>query len=152
MTTPTLLAALVAMSFCGAIVPIGPLEAYLVLAVSSNHLGWFAASAAAAAAAVGQVSGKLTVFQLARRSTKRSSRLMSWLTSIRPARRLLSCDAEHPRALIGLVVISSLIGLPPYAVVTPLAGTGGIGRRTFFLCSLAGRLTRFTVIAVSTAV
>jgi membrane protein YqaA with SNARE-associated domain len=45
--------------------------------------------------------------------------------------------------------VSGLVGLPPLAVVSPLAGAAAMRRRQFFLCGFAGRLGRFSVLALA---
>jgi membrane protein YqaA with SNARE-associated domain len=147
-----LLGSVIALAFCGAIVPIGPLEVFLAITVTTYHLGWPAAAATAAAAALGQVSGKFVVFQSARRSTRNASRLAARLRNARLVRHLCECDAAHPRRLVTLVAASSFTGIPPFAIVVPIAGAGQIRTRTFFFSSVAGRLTRFMLIALPLAV
>ena len=152
MTILIVLAGVIALAFCGAIVPIGPFEVFLAITVTTYHLGWPAAAVTAAAAALGQVSGKFVVFQSARRSTRNASRLANRVRNTRLVRHLCEADAAHPRRLVALVAASSLTGIPPFAIVVPIAGAGEIRKRTFFLSSVAGRLTRFMLIALALAV
>jgi hypothetical protein len=56
MTILILLLSVIALAFCGAIVPIGPLELFLAITVTAHHLGSPAAAATAAAAALAGVS------------------------------------------------------------------------------------------------
>jgi membrane protein YqaA with SNARE-associated domain len=151
MITAMLLGGTVAFAFCAAIVPLGPVEVYLAVAVSANHLGWPAAIAVAAIAALGQVSGKFVVFQCARRSTRSASRFATRVRNVRVVRRLQECDMRHPSRLIALVAASSITSVPPFAIVVPMAGAGGIRKRTFFTVSAAGRLIRFMLIVVAIA-
>jgi len=151
MTVALVLSVILAISFAGAVVPLGPTEIYLAVTISTNHLGLGWALGAATCAALGQISGKLVVFQFARRSTHRPSRLTARLDRIAFLRSLRTSDEKHPRRLACLVVASSLTGLPPFTVVAPLAGAGGIRRRVFFACGMAGRLTRFAMIAIPVA-
>jgi membrane protein YqaA with SNARE-associated domain len=152
MTILMLLVSVIALAFCGAIVPIGPLEVFLAITVTTSHLGWPAAAAIAAAAALGQVSGKFVVFQCARRGARNASRLATRLRDAPFVRQLCEADAAHPRRLVTVVAASSFIGIPPFAIVVPIAAAGEIRKRTFFLSSVAGRLTRFLLIALPLAV
>jgi membrane protein YqaA with SNARE-associated domain len=151
MMIAALLGGVVALTFCAAIVPVGPVEVYLAMTVTANHLRLPEAAAAAAAAALGQVGGKTAVFRCVRRSTKGASRLARRVRDVRLVRRLHEWDTAHPSRLVALVAASSVTGIPPFTIVAPVAGAGGIHKRTFFLTSVAGRLTRFLLIAVPAA-
>jgi membrane protein YqaA with SNARE-associated domain len=151
MGTSMLLSCVFGLTFCAAIVPLGPAEVYVALTVTSRHLTPATAAAVAAAAAVGQVSGKFVVFQGARRSWRSERGLVTRARNARLVRRLYNCDATHPSRVIALVGASSITGLPPFALVAPVAGTAGISNRTFFLTSVAGRLIRFLLIAIPIA-
>jgi len=149
MLTPLSIAAVVlAMSFATAFVPLGPPEAYIVAYVASGHSvpGW--ALLIALAAASGQMVGKLAVFHIAGRSASKSSRLMARLHAQRLMTRVTDHTQRHPRHLAGLVVTSALVGLPPLAVVSPLAGAAAMRGREFFTYGFAGRLARFSLLAI----
>ena len=151
MTVVVLLSCVVGLTFCAAIVPLGPAEMYVAVTVTSRHLPSGIAAAVAAAAAVGQVSGKFVVFQGARRGSRSGCGLATRARRARAFRRLYECDAAHPGRLIALVGASSVVGIPPFALVAPIAGTAGIRNRTFLLTSVAGRLLRFLLIAIPVA-
>jgi membrane protein YqaA with SNARE-associated domain len=92
--------------------------------------------------------GKLAVFHIAGRSARKSSRLMARLHAERLMTRVTDHTQRHPRHLAGLVVTSALVGLPPLAVVSPLAGAAAMRSREFFTYGFAGRLARFSLLAV----
>jgi len=151
MTIPMLLCGVLAMTFFAAIVPIGPTELYLAATVTTQHLQVPVAAMVAAAAAVGQVSGKFVVFGCTRRGTKGASRFATRVRSVRPLRRLTASDAAHPGRLFTMVAASAVTGIPPFAIVVPVAGAGGIRSRTFLVISMAGRMIRFLLIAIPIA-
>jgi membrane protein YqaA with SNARE-associated domain len=148
----TFAAIVLALSFATALVPLGPPEAYILVYCASGHAAPQWALVVATAAATGQMVGKLVIFQLARSSARRSSRLMKRVRVDRLIRRAADHQLQHPRQLAGLVVVSGLVGLPPLAVVSPLAGAAAMRRRQFFLCGFAGRLGRFSVLALAPVV
>jgi membrane protein YqaA with SNARE-associated domain len=149
MLTPLCIAAVVlGMSFATAFVPLGPPEAYILAYVSTGHSVPFWAFVMALAAASGQMVGKLAVFQLAGRSARGSSRLMARLHAERLMSRVTDHTQRYPRHLAALVATSALVGLPPLAVVAPLAGAAAMRGRQFFTYGFAGRLARFSLLAL----
>lgn len=95
------------------------------------------------AATAGQMAGKCVLYFLARAATARRSahtveRLGAWRQRL---------EARPVRALV-LVFVSSAIGVPPFYVVTLLAGTLHIGFRGFVGMGTAGRLVRFGALAL----
>jgi membrane protein YqaA with SNARE-associated domain len=83
------------------------------------------------------------------RTSKRSSGLTSRLRLDRLLRRVADYTQRHPEQLATLVVASALVGLPPLAVVAPLAGAAAMRRNLFFAYGFAGRLTRFSALALA---
>ena len=149
MLAPLSIAAVVlAMSFATAFVPLGPPEAYILAYVGTGHSapGW--ALVMALAAASGQMVGKLAVFHIAGRSARRSSWLMARLHAERLMTRVVAHTTRHPHHLAGLVTTSALVGLPPLAIVSPLAGAAAMRGREFFAYGFAGRLARFSLLAI----
>ena len=203
MVTWLALGALLAVSYVSAVVPLGPPEAYVLALTAPGGRRALWIVGVAAAAALGQASGKLTVFLSVRRcrsrGTHRSARLLlpggpatrwrtlrlrdsrlpalrlreSGLPALRspatrlptlrslatrlPAlqplaaallRRLALRGERHPHELAFLVGVSAFTGLPPLAVVAPLAATTTMRPRTFALSGFVGRFARFTVLAL----
>lgn len=56
---------------------------------------------------------------------------------------------KHPYVLFGATASSSLIGLPPFAATTVLAGLAGLSLRDFALACIPGRFIRFSLLAAS---
>jgi membrane protein YqaA with SNARE-associated domain len=140
-----------AMSLATALIPLGPPEAYILLYCAAGHAAPQWALAVAVAAAAGQMVGKLVVFQLVRGSTRKPHRLTQRLRLEGLIRRTADHGLHHPRQLAGLVAVSALVGLPPLAVVSPIAGAARMRRRMFFLYGFVGRLGRFSILAFAPA-
>jgi membrane protein YqaA with SNARE-associated domain len=148
MLAPLTFAAIVlAMSFATALVPLGPPEAYILVYSAGAHAAPQWALIVALAAAVGQMVGKLLIFQAARGVARRPSSLMRRVRFDRLIRRAADHGLSHPRQITTLVAASALFGLPPLTVVSPIAGAAAMPRRLFFLCGFAGRLSRFSLLA-----
>lgn len=56
---------------------------------------------------------------------------------------------KHPYWMWGATASSSLIGLPPFAATTVLAGLAGLSLRDFALACIPGRFIRFSLLAAS---
>lgn len=148
MTTAAIgaLVVLLALSFATAVVPIGPPEA-LVLAMTlpgATSPQW--AISVAVIAACGQAAGKLVVFLSVRGSIrcKPAARLMR-----NPlVQKLAQHDQAHPRHLPALVAVSAFASIPPFVVVSPFAGSTAMRPHVFLVYGLAGRLARFSLLAL----
>lgn len=148
-----ILIVLFAMSFATAVVPLGPPEAYIMaLTASSTSTSPVYAIAVAAIAAAGQVGGKVLVMVCVRGSVKRPPRLLNRFLPHKLMNRLAAHTEQHPRQLSGIVALSALTGLPPLTVISPLVATTGMRTRVFALLCYAGRVSRFSVIALAPAV
>jgi membrane protein YqaA with SNARE-associated domain len=134
-------------SFASALFPFAPPEALILVACAAGHVRLEWAIIAVVAAALGQMSGKLVVFQLGRTSTRKTSSLSRRLRLERVLSHVSDNATRHPRQLASVVVASSLVGLPPLALVAPLVGTTAMPGRLFFAYGLAGRLGRFSLVA-----
>ena len=149
MITPLSIATvLLAMSFATAFVPLGPprpISWRTSQRVMPTRLGL---SCMALAAASGQMVGKLAVFHIAGRSARKSSRLLAKLHAEALMARITDHTKRHPRHLAGLVVTSALVGLPPLTLVSPLAGAAAMQGKAFFTYGFAGRLARFSLLAI----
>ncbi len=129
-----------------ALVPVANAEVYLVgVAVTTDAPNVLLALAAAS----GQVLGKMAFYLLGRgvldvsrlrrharttgRWTERMTRVREWC-------------ARHPWGPSALTVVSAVTGLPPFAVVSVLAGTLRMQWWLFAVCGLAGRFVRFLAV------
>ena len=149
-----------------ALVPLVNAEALAVIA--GRHGGH--ALLVVPALAIGQTTGKLLLFESARRGTgwlarrflrrhsseRAAARTARWTE---PVRRWLSCR----RTGLPTVFVSAAVGIPPLAVVslaagsgaagtgaaaTGAAGTGGLRRWEFAGACLLGRVIRFALFAL----
>ncbi|RAO14364.1 hypothetical protein ONO23_01562 [Micromonospora noduli] len=134
-----------------ALVPIVNAEAYAVVAGQrGGH-----ALVAVVALALGQTAGKLLLFESARRGSGRlahkvakrgksgraATRAARWTE---PIRRWLS----RRRTALPTVLASAAVGVPPLAVVSLAAGTGGLRRWEFAVACLSGRVIRFALLVL----
>jgi membrane protein YqaA with SNARE-associated domain len=92
-------------------------------------------------ASVGQMTGKCGLYWAARRAARRSSsgdgqRLAGWRERL----------AGRPSRAVTLLFVSSVLGVPPFYLMTILAGGLSVRFRPFFLAGFAGRLVRFSVV------
>jgi membrane protein YqaA with SNARE-associated domain len=133
-----------------AIVPLLNAEAYAI--VSSTHEPVVVVACVAAALACGQTAGKLLLFEAARRSNARLGKVLR-----RPRHRPHKWTArakavlDRPGSGAPLVLVSASLGFPPLAVVALAAGASAQSRFVFGAACFAGRLMRFTALAVPTA-
>ncbi|MEI2774785.1 MAG: hypothetical protein V9G19_02215 [Tetrasphaera sp.] len=136
-----------------ALVPVLNAEAYAVLAAhAATPVG---ALVIAAALAVGQTAGKLTIVEAARRGSNALSRRRGAQSAGRDAPRpwaaRITRALRSRRSGVLLVLGSALVGLPPLAAVSVAAGLAGQRRWEFALACLAGRFVRFAALATPTS-
>lgn len=97
-------------------------------------------------ATLGQMAGKSVVYWAARRGVRAPSasmqaRLDGWRVRL-----------EHRRfALPALVFVSSVVGMPPFYLITLLAGALGMNFPLYLAAGTAGRLVRFGTLAAGAA-
>lgn len=140
------LLAVLGIGFASALVPVINVEAYLgVLAVLETTTDVWVVSLAAA---VGQMAGKLVWYLLGKSSLdwgwvrrrldtpKQQARLERW-------RRRTD---ERPVIAGGLVLVSALVGFPPFAIVAVVAGQLRMNLALFLVLGLAGRWLRFAAV------
>jgi membrane protein YqaA with SNARE-associated domain len=137
---------LFALGFASALVPVINIEAYLAVraAVTDVSSVWTLSFVAA----VGQMVGKLIWYQIGA-----SSLGWGWVRRKveKPkaqARLALWRDRTHQRPVLagGLVFVSALVGLPPFAVLAVLAGQLRMNLTLFLTLGLVGRWLRFVVV------
>ena len=132
-----------------AFVPVVNAEIYLVgVAVASDA----PASMLALAAAAGQMLGKMVFYLLGRgvldvsRLRRKSRTSGAW--TARMARVQLWCG-RHPWGPAAVTLVSATAGLPPFAVVSVLAGTLRMRWWLFAVCGFAGRFARFLAVLLA---
>ena len=140
------LLALVVLGFGSALIPVLNIEAYLAIRVAVSDVDsiW----ALALAAALGQMLGKLVWYRLGASSLgwgwvrrkvekpKAKARLELWRAR------------THQRPVVAgaLVLVSGFSGLPPFAVLSVLAGQLRMNVMLFFTLGLLGRWLRFATV------
>ncbi|MEH1166914.1 VTT domain-containing protein [Micromonospora sp. CPCC 205539] len=140
--------------FASALVPVVNAEAYAVLA---GRPGGYAVIVVVALA-VGQTAGKLLLFEAARRGTGRLARRLarrgqSGRVAARAARWAEPVRRWLSRRRTGLpaVLVSASVGVPPLALVSIAAGTAGLRHWEFAVACLLGRVVRFALLALLSA-
>lgn len=94
-------------------------------------------------ATAGQMTGKLLVYWAGRGSARAPSpRVAQALERWRPR------IAGNWRSAAGFVVLSSAVGIPPFFIMTLVAGALHMRLTTFLAAGTVGRLFRFGVLAV----
>lgn len=142
--------------FVSALVPVVNTEIYLVgLVTQQPQLPWWLLGPAAA---VGQMAGKRLFYYAARGSLRLPARLQrhsGWSGGGRWSRRLVRFQEtcrERPAWAVGVLLVSASLGLPPFLMITVIAGMARIPVTTFLVTGLAGRFARFAAIAASPGV
>lgn len=134
-------------AFASALIPLINLETYLgaVVATTDNHNVWLLC----VTAGIGQMLGKVLWYEAGRRSMefawvrkkmsspKRQAQLELWRTRV------------QGRPVLGGAVLlaSAFAGVPPYAVISVLAGQLRMSFALFCVTGLVGRTGRFAVVA-----
>lgn len=140
--------------FASAMLPFVNAEAFAVVAgTRGGHV-----AAAVLGLALGQTAGKLLLFESARRATGPLARYFgrrsrSGSAAARTARWTGRIRLWLSRRRTGLptVLVSAASGIPPLAAVSLVAGTTGLRRWEFGAACLLGRVVRFTILALPTA-
>lgn len=121
-------------------------EAYLVVAATTIRTPEVLL---ALAASTGQVAGKMLFYLLGLGAVRNSwlqrkavarGRLVEWM------RRLAEWCREHPTRAFAVVAFSAVVGLPPIAATSALAGTLRMRWWVFALTAWAGRFVRFLAV------
>jgi len=91
---------------------------------------------------LGQMTGKTIIYWTSRNATRpRAPRLQNAIEGWREHLQ------RHPRSALGIVLVSSIIGLPPFYIVSIAAGALNVAFGRFFAVGAAGRLVHFAVLA-----
>jgi membrane protein YqaA with SNARE-associated domain len=132
-----------------ALVPVVNAEVYLLgVSVASSAPPWLLALAAAA----GQVTGKIVFYLVGlgvldlRRVRRRGTAAGRWTERLTAAQRWADRHRWGPAGLCG---VSAVTGLPPFAVVSLLAGTLRVRWWLFVLTAMAGRYVRFLLVLLT---
>lgn len=125
------------------LVPIVNGELFLIGVVLLTGQLW-PALALAVLVAVGQMIAKVILFKAAHGATElgKESRLGR---KIEAARAKIDKWREKPLAI---TFVSALTGLPPFYIVTLLAGALGVRFKTFLILGIIGRVIRFVALAL----
>lgn len=137
-----------------AIVPVVNLEVYLVVATRAANpdVPWLVLGLIAAA---GQILGKLLFFYAGRGSVQLTRRLRHKMTPKRSQRwsrwfhRFRQASSRSPLTANGILLVSAILGAPPFAIMATLAGTVDISAARFVAVGFIGRAVRFCAIAAA---
>lgn len=147
------LASTVGVGVVSAVFPLVNMEVYVVgVALAQQDAHW---SLLGIAAAVGQMIGKMVFYLAGRGGFQLSARLRRKTDSARVGRwaarvqRFRDTCARRPMLAAGVLLISASSGLPPFAVMSFVAGTAGVRPTTFIVTGLVGRTARFALLAAS---
>lgn len=134
-----------------ALIPLFNTELYLVgLAATQPQLHW---GLLGLTAAVGQMIGKVVFYCTGRGALTLPARLRREPGRQRAGRwahqlqRFQEFSQQHRMWTVGMLLTSALIGLPPFAATSVLAGLARVRLVTFVVTGLAGRFARFAAVA-----
>ncbi|PGH45847.1 hypothetical protein GA0070622_4858 [Micromonospora sediminicola] len=126
-----------------AVLPLVPIEPYLIASTAAGHGHPIPLGVAAAA---GQTIGKVALF-LASRGTVRSAWLRRKLASVRRTGRHRRPPPDRPWPAAALLAVSATTGLPPLLATTVYFGATAMRVTVFTAICLAGRAARFVAVA-----
>lgn len=143
----TVLLACFGVALASAFLPFIPIEAYIAAAIGESGQTWWAL---ALAATFGQMLGKIAIFMLGRQSME-----WGWLQR-RMARHnvekyvvmLHEAAARRRLAVDAIVFVSASVGIPPFAVISLLAGQVKMSLARFLVIGSVGRFLRFAAVAL----
>jgi len=134
-----LIAGVFGLAVVSAFVPLVSIELVLVGAAATRSAESVLV-AQVLAAAVGQMVGKSCFFLGGRAATRKKLRLSPKAQAVQ---RFVARIAGQRAAPVLTVLVSAVTGLPPFALVSALAGTWRLRLSSFFVLGLAGRSARF---------
>jgi membrane protein YqaA with SNARE-associated domain len=137
-----------AIAVVSGVVPVVNAELYLIGVVLAVG-GIPEALALALLVALGQMIAKAVIYRASRGAAQFGERRTQKLAAKLERARALA--ERHRRKPLGVTFVSASLGLPPFYVVSILAGILEVRFRAFFAVGLAGRSLRFGTIAVVTA-
>lgn len=142
----TVLAGAFLYSLLTSVVVFLPVEVYLLGAVVASDVG---AVPLALVGAVAQVAGKMLFYLVGRGVLDLAHVRRQGAASGRWAQRMTAVEEwarRHPWGPSAVTAAAAFVSVPPYAVVSVLAGTVGMRWWLFALISLVGRFLRFWAI------
>jgi membrane protein YqaA with SNARE-associated domain len=129
--------------FIGGLVPVVNCEVYLTLAVTQWMTSPAQIPAIVLLASTGQMVAKLLLYLTAAGALKLPTG--RYQAKLEKARVRIERWRSKPKWIL---FVSASLGLPPFYVISLLAGAFGIKLPAFLVIGLAGRVLRFTVIVV----
>lgn len=141
----------IAVAFVSAFIPVVSIETYVVVMAAAfrEHGDLRQLLVLAAAATIGQMAGKYVWYEAGRNSArwpwlqrklerpKIAAQLEKWTTW-----------ADHHRKVAGLVLFASACaGLPPFLIMSIVAGRLKFSRVVFIVTGVVGRFLRFLIAA-----
>jgi membrane protein YqaA with SNARE-associated domain len=141
-----------ALSFVSAIVPWINAEA-IVLALPAVAHSPAQLAGLVGIVTIGQMAGKCIVYFAGRRGLALSERSESKGARIGPpamAERMARWQARaaaSPSGAIALLAFSSVVGIPPFYLMSAIAGAVGMHLGWFLVAGTTGRLIRFSALA-----
>ena len=139
-----LFAGVFVLAFVSAFVPLVSIELALIVAAATGTSGRLLVAQVLLAAA-GQMVGKSCFFLGGRTAFTRWTKVKKSHRSRGSQRlgRLVARAARQRAAAAVTVFVSAVTGLPPFALVSALAGAWCLRLSSFFVLGLAGRSARF---------
>jgi membrane protein YqaA with SNARE-associated domain len=129
--------------FIGGLVPIVNCEVYLAVAVTQWMTSPVQIPAIVLLASTGQMVAKLLLYLTAAGALKLPTG--RYQAKLEKARDRIERWRSKPKWIL---FVSASLGLPPFYVISLLAGAFGIKLPAFLVIGFAGRVLRFTVIVV----
>jgi membrane protein YqaA with SNARE-associated domain len=139
-------AATLIVAFLSGLIPFLNLELYLV-AVAAITPGSHPLWSLGAVAGFGQILAKSLMFWGGGAAARRRAERNYSQDRIERLRRRMA--AMNPWVLLGTTFVSALVGVPPFFLVSILAGALGMNFWLFFLTGLIGRCLRLILIVES---
>jgi membrane protein YqaA with SNARE-associated domain len=133
------------------VIPIVNAEIYLVgvvLAVGAAGGGIPEALFLAVLVSIGQMCAKAVIYQTARGATTLGTKSGGFAKKLERARERTEKWKNKP---LGVTFVSASLGLPPFYIVSLVAGILEVRFRAFMLVGFAGRTMRFGTIALLAA-
>ncbi len=140
MAIPMILLALLGSSVASALVPVINAEALVLAAAAAvpHQL----APLVATVAAVGQMAGKVVLYRGGRGVGARASAKSG------KASEMAARFRDRPGALTLLYVVSAIVGIPPFYLMSVVAGIASLQLGVFLVLGFLGRFLRFYALAV----
>jgi membrane protein YqaA with SNARE-associated domain len=91
----------------------------------------------------GQMTGKTAMYWLARKAADAGTHRLVHLTERWRAR-----FTQHPRSALAIVLVSALVGFPPFYAVSMAAGTSRMRFPHFLVVGSAARFVHFAIVAL----